>query len=161
MKLRFEKDKPASKLIHANTALAEEKLHDDENEDVGQETAADTVKTASTVSREISRKRSHDIQKSNIKKQYEKNIRHSGEPAESFRTTVEKAVKKGEKAANYIREHQKGFLLIIAIFLVLSLLLNSLSSCTLMAETIGSSIAGTTYPTCWQRKRSTLRWRVD
>ena len=146
MKLRFEKDKPAAKLIHANTALAEEKLHNDENEDVGQETAADTVKTASAVSREISLKRSHDIQKSNIKKQYEKNIRHSGELAESFGTTVEKAVKKGEKAANYIREHQKGFLLIIAIFLILSLLLNSLSSCTLMAETIGSSIAGSTYP---------------
>ena len=42
--------------------------------------------------------------------------------------------------------HKKGFLLVSAIFLLICLLLNTMSSCSMMAQSIGSAISGSTYP---------------
>ena len=42
--------------------------------------------------------------------------------------------------------HKKGFLLVGAIFLLICLLLNTMSSCSMMAQSIGSVLSGTTYP---------------
>lgn len=42
--------------------------------------------------------------------------------------------------------HKKGFLLVGAIFLLICLLLNTMSSCSMMAQSIGSAISGSTYP---------------
>ena len=41
---------------------------------------------------------------------------------------------------------KKGFLLVGAIFLLICLLLNTMSSCPMMAQSIGSAISGSTYP---------------
>ena len=42
--------------------------------------------------------------------------------------------------------HKKGFFLVGAIFLLICLLLNTMSSCSMMAQSIGSAISGSTYP---------------
>ena len=42
--------------------------------------------------------------------------------------------------------HKKGFLLVGTIFLLICLLLNTMSSCSMMAQSIGSAISGSTYP---------------
>ena len=42
--------------------------------------------------------------------------------------------------------HKKGFLLVGAIFLLICLLMNTMSSCSMMAQSIGSAISGSTYP---------------
>ena len=43
-------------------------------------------------------------------------------------------------------QHKKGFIMVLAIFLLICLLLNTMSSCSMMAQSIGSMISGTTYP---------------
>ena len=42
--------------------------------------------------------------------------------------------------------HKKGFLIAGAIFLLVCMLLNTMSSCSMMAQSIGSVVSGTTYP---------------
>ena len=39
-----------------------------------------------------------------------------------------------------------GFLIACAIFLLVCMLLNTMSSCSMMAQSIGSVVSGTTYP---------------
>ena len=52
--------------------------------------------------------------------------------------------------------HKKGFLIAGAIFLLVCMLLNTMSSCSMMAQSIGSVVSGTTYP---RMIRSWWRWR--
>ena len=49
-------------------------------------------------------------------------------------------------AKGFVMRHKKGFLLVGAIFLLICLLLNTMSSCSMMAQSIGSAISGSTYP---------------
>ena len=42
--------------------------------------------------------------------------------------------------------HKKGFGIALGLFLIVCLLLNTMSSCSMMAQSIGSMISGTTYP---------------
>ena len=42
--------------------------------------------------------------------------------------------------------HKKGLLIAGAIFLLVCMLLNTMSSCSMMAQNIGSVVSGTTYP---------------
>ena len=42
--------------------------------------------------------------------------------------------------------HKKGFGIALGLFLIVCLLLNTMSSCSMMAQSIGSAISGTTYP---------------
>src|SRR5699024_7123779 len=46
----------------------------------------------------------------------------------------------------YVMRHKKGFGIALALFLIVCLLLNTMSSCSMMAQSIGSAISGTTYP---------------
>ncbi len=42
--------------------------------------------------------------------------------------------------------HKKGFLMAGVLFLITCMLMNTMSSCSMMAQSIGSMISGTTYP---------------
>ena len=91
-------------------------------------------------------------QKQQIKKQYAaaKRAAQSGGTAAGAAQKSGKAAKtvkeKAQQAGAYVMQHTKGFIMVLAIFLLICLLLNTMSSCSMMAQSIGSAISGTTYP---------------
>ena len=91
-------------------------------------------------------------QKQQIKKQYAaaKRAAQSGGGAAGAAQKTGKAAKtvkeKAQQAGAYVMQHKKGFIMVLAIFLLICLLLNTMSSCSMMAQSIGSMISGTTYP---------------
>ena len=91
-------------------------------------------------------------QKQQIKKQYAaaKRAAQSGGSAAGAAQKTGKAAKtvkeKAQQAGAYVMQHKKGFGILLAIFLLVCLLLNTMSSCSMMAQSIGSMISGTTYP---------------
>ena len=91
-------------------------------------------------------------QKQQIKKQYvaAKRAAQSGGTAAGAAQKSGKAAKtvkeKAQQAGAYVMQHKKGFGIVLAIFLLVCLLLNTMSSCSMMAQSIGSAISGTTYP---------------
>ena len=91
-------------------------------------------------------------QKQQIKKQYAaaKLAAQSGGSAAGAAQKTGKAAKtvkeKAQQAGAYVMQHKKGFGIVLAIFLLVCLLLNTMSSCSMMAQSIGSAISGTTYP---------------
>ena len=90
-------------------------------------------------------------QKQQIKKQYAaaKRAAQSGGTAAGAAQKTGKAAKtvkeKAQQAGAYVMQHKKGFGVLLAIFLLICLLLNTMSSCSMMAQSIGSEISGTTY----------------
>lgn len=87
-------------------------------------------------------------QKQAIKKEYAA-AKRAGNTANTAKKTgkAAKTVKeKVQQAGAFIMRHKKGFLLVGAIFLLICLLLNTMSSCSMMAQSIGSAISGSTYP---------------
>jgi len=56
------------------------------------------------------------------------------------------AVKRSEQAAGFLWRHKKGFLIVAALFLIVCMFLNFLSSCSMMSQTLLSGLSGTTYP---------------
>ena len=91
-------------------------------------------------------------QKQQIKKQYAaaKRAAQSGGSAAGAAQKTGKAAKtvkeKAQQAGAYVMRHKKGFGIVLAIFLLVCLLLNTMSSCSMMAQSIGSMISGTTDP---------------
>ncbi|WP_418759526.1 CHAP domain-containing protein [Gemmiger sp.] len=91
-------------------------------------------------------------QKQQIKKQHAaaKRAAQSGGSAAGAAQKTGKAAKtvkeKAQQAGAYVMRHKKGFGIVLAIFLLVCLLLNTMSSCSMMAQSIGSAISGTTYP---------------
>lgn len=91
-------------------------------------------------------------QKQQIKKQYAaaKRAAQSGGTTAGAAQKTGKAAKtvkeKAQQAGAYVMRHKKGFGIVLAIFLLVCLLLNTMSSCSMMAQSIGSAISGTTYP---------------
>ena len=91
-------------------------------------------------------------QKQQIKKQYAaaKRAAQSGGSAAGAAQKTGKAAKtvkeKAQQAGAYVMRHKKGFGIVLAIFLLVCLLLNTMSSCSMMAQSIDSAISGTTYP---------------
>ena len=88
-------------------------------------------------------------QKQAIKKEYAAAKRAGGNTANTAKKTgkAAKTVKeKAQQAGAFVMRHKKGFLLVGAIFLLICLLLNTMSSCSMMAQSIGSAISGSTYP---------------
>ena len=86
-------------------------------------------------------------QKQAIKKEYA--AKRAGNTANTAKKTgkAAKTVKeKAQQAGAFVMRHKKGFLLVGAIFLLICLLLNTMSSCSMMAQSIGSAISGSTYP---------------
>ncbi len=91
-------------------------------------------------------------QKRTIKKQYAA-AKRAGQTAGSAAKTAEatgKAAKaareKAQQAGAFVMRHKRGFILVGVIFLIVCLLLNTMSSCSMMAQSIGSVVSGTTYP---------------
>ena len=87
-------------------------------------------------------------QKQAIKKEYAA-AKRTGNTANTAKKTgkAAKTVKeKAQQAGAFIMRHKKGFLLVGAIFLLICLLLNTMSSCSMMVQSIGSAISGSTYP---------------
>ena len=91
-------------------------------------------------------------QKRTIKKQYAA-AKRAGQSAGSAAKTAEatgkaaKAAKeKAQQAGAFVMRHKRGFILVGVIFLIVCLLLNTMSSCSMMAQSIGSVVSGTTYP---------------
>ena len=91
-------------------------------------------------------------QKQAIKKEYAA-AKRAGQAAGNTASASQKTGKaaktvkeKAQQAVAFIIRHKKGFLLVGAIFLLICLLLNTMSSCSMMAQSIGSAISGSTYP---------------
>ena len=88
-------------------------------------------------------------QKQAIKKEYAA-AKRAGNTAGGTAKTASKTAKtvkeKAQQAGAFVMRHKKGFLLVGAIFLLICLLLNTMSSCSMMAQSIGSAISGSTYP---------------
>ena len=91
-------------------------------------------------------------QKQAIKKEYAA-AKRAGQAVGNTAKTAEatgmaaKAVKeKAQQAGAFVMRHKKGFLIAGAIFLLVCMLLNTMSSCSMMAQSIGSAISGSTYP---------------
>ena len=88
-------------------------------------------------------------QKQQIKKQYAVAKRASSfgsgtasQAGKAARTATDKA----RQAGAFVLRHKRGFGIVLALFLVVCMLLNTLSSCSMMAQNIGSAVAGSTYP---------------
>lgn len=91
-------------------------------------------------------------QKQAIKKQYAaakragQGISSAGKTAENTAKAAKTAAQKGGQASGFLWRHKKGSLIIIALFLIVCLLLNSLSSCSVLIQGGLSGLAGSTYP---------------
>ncbi|MFR1301520.1 CHAP domain-containing protein [Eubacterium callanderi] len=86
-------------------------------------------------------------QKQAIKKEYAaKRAGNTANTAKKTGKTAKTVKEKAQQAGAFIMRHKKGFLLVGAIFLLICLLLNTMSSCSMMAQSIGSAISGSTYP---------------
>ena len=91
-------------------------------------------------------------QKQNIKKEYAA-AKRAGQTAGNTAGTAQKTRKatktvkeKAQQAGAFVMRHKKGFLIVGAIFLMVCMLLNTISSCSMMAQSIGSVVSGSTYP---------------
>ena len=91
-------------------------------------------------------------QKQAIKKEYAA-AKRAGQAAGNTASAAQKTGKaaktvkeKAQQAGAFVMHHKKGFLIAGAIFLLVCMLLNTMSSCSMMAQSIGSAVSGTTYP---------------
>ena len=73
-------------------------------------------------------------------------VGNTAKTAEATSKATKIVKEKAQQAGAFVIRHKKGFLLAGAIFLIVCLLLNTMSSCSMMAQGIGSVVSGTTYP---------------
>ena len=91
-------------------------------------------------------------QKQSIKKQYavaKRTGQTAGNTAQAASKTGKAArtvKEKVQQAGAFVMRHKKGFLIAGVLFLIACMLMNTMSSCSMMAQSIGSVISGTTYP---------------
>jgi len=91
-------------------------------------------------------------QKQSIKKQYavaKRTGQTAGNTAQAASKTGKAArtvKEKAQQAGAFVMRHKKGFLIAGVLFLIACMLMNTMSSCSMMAQSIGSVISGTTYP---------------
>ena len=91
-------------------------------------------------------------QKQAIKKQYAA-AKRTGQTAGNTAQAASKTGKaartvkeKAQQAGAFVMRHKKGFLMAGVLFLITCMLMNTMSSCSMMAQSIGSVLSGTTYP---------------
>ena len=91
-------------------------------------------------------------QKQAIKKQYAA-AKRTGQTAGNTAQDASKTGKaartvkeKAQQAGAFVMRHKKGFLIAGVLFLIACMLMNTMSSCSMMAQSIGSVLSGTTYP---------------
>ena len=91
-------------------------------------------------------------QKQSIKKQYavaKRTGQTAGNTAQAASKTGKAArtvKEKAQQAGAFVVRHKKGFLMAGVLFLITCMLMNTMSSCSMMAQSIGSVLSGTTYP---------------
>ena len=91
-------------------------------------------------------------QKQSIKKQYavaKRTGQTAGNTAQAASKTGKAArtvKEKAQQAGAFVMRHKKGFLMAGVFFLIACMLMNTMSSCSMMAQSIGSVLSGTTYP---------------
>ncbi len=89
-------------------------------------------------------------QKQAIKHEYAKNVakaaREGSETAAQTGNLVERTIEKLRKGIDHFKQNPKYAIMLLAIFLALSMLMNIASSCSLMFGGVGSVVTGTTYP---------------
>ena len=91
-------------------------------------------------------------QKQAIKKEYAAAKRAGQTAGETAKTASKtgkaaKTVKeKAQQAGAFVMRHKKGFGIVLALFLVVCLLMNTISSCSMLGQGIGSVVTGSTYP---------------
>lgn len=90
-------------------------------------------------------------QKQAIKKQYAaaragKNAAQTAKNAGNTAKAAKKAAKETKETAGFVWRHRKGFLVVIALFLVVCIFMNGLSSLSMLFQGGMSSVAGSTYP---------------
>lgn len=91
-------------------------------------------------------------QKRAIKKQYAA-ARRSGQAAgtaanaaETAASGAKRTAEQTKKTGEFFWQHRRGFGIAIAFLLILAMLLNSLSSCSMLFQSTTSALASTTYP---------------
>lgn len=91
-------------------------------------------------------------QKQAIKKQYAA-AKRTGQTAGNTAQAASKTGKatrtvkeKAQQAGAFVMRNKKGFLIAGVLFLIACMLMNTMSSCSMMAQSIGSVLSGTTYP---------------
>ena len=91
-------------------------------------------------------------QKQAIKKEYAA-AKRPGQTAGSTAKTASKTGKaaktvkeKAQQAGAFVMRHKKGAGIVLALFLVVCLLMNTISSCSMLGQGIGSVVTGSTYP---------------
>ena len=98
----------------------------------------------------IQQTESKNPQKQRIKKQYARAKTQSAEESRPIlaiaRDYAEKAIEKVKSGVAYFRRNPKGAAVALALFIMLSMLTNVVSSCSVILEGISSGIAGSTYP---------------
>lgn len=91
-------------------------------------------------------------QKQAIKKQYAaakstgQTVGSIGKTAGNTAKAAKGAAQKSSEAAGLLWRHKKGFLIVVALFLIVCFLLNGLSSCSVLMQGGLSGLAGSTYP---------------
>ena len=90
-------------------------------------------------------------QKQAIKRQYaaaksDKTAETAKKAGEKTAKAAKKAAEATEKAAQWVWQHKKGFAIALGILMMLAFMLNAMSSCSVMMESITSGIAASTYP---------------
>jgi peptidoglycan DL-endopeptidase CwlO len=91
----------------------------------------------------------HWRQKRAVKKQYaaaKRTGQFAGSAEKAARNTAKAAARESKRAAAFVARHSNGFLIAAGVFLVLVLLLNVLSSSSVLLEGGLSGIAASTYP---------------
>ena len=91
-------------------------------------------------------------QKQSIKKQYAaakrtgQAVGNTAQAASKTGKAARTVKEKAQQAGAFVMRHKKGFLMAGVLFLITCMLMNTMSSCSMMAQSIGSAISGTTYP---------------
>lgn len=91
-------------------------------------------------------------QKQAIKKEYAA-AKRAGQTAGGTAKTASKTGKaaktvkeKAQQTGAFVMRHKKGAGIVLALFLVVCLLMNTVSSCSMLGQGIGSVVSGSTYP---------------
>ena len=91
-------------------------------------------------------------QKQAIKKEYAAAKRagqtagHTASAAQKTGRAAKAVKEKAQQAGEFVMRHKKGFGIVLALFFVVCLLMNTISSCSMMSQSIGSAVSGSSYP---------------
>ncbi len=85
-------------------------------------------------------------QKRAIRKQYAASVRSGQSAAATVETTAKTAAEKVKEGTDFVRRHKKGIGIIAGLAVCVCLLLNCVSSCSILAQGIASSLGSSTFP---------------